>query len=257
MPSPFPGMNPYLEQEAVWQDFHQSFILMARAQLVPQVNAGYVVKAEEHIFIHELDADQRRPWGRPALALSGSDRDRGDQTVGSGSTAIAPAYVQIPSPNIDLEHHSVLTVRDRQNLELITVIELLSPSNKAGADRAQYIDKRQRYLMTGINRVELDLLRGGMRLPFHGLAQCDSYALVARREEQPNGGIWPISIRQRLPVVPIPLRPPDGDAQLDLQDVLNRVYDDAGYENYIYRTLPQPPSSGENADWSAQFVPRR
>jgi hypothetical protein len=246
-------MNPYLEQEAVWEDFHQSFILAARAQLVPQVQPGYVVKAGEHIFIHELGADQRRPWGQPDMSVS--LRDPNDPSVGPGSIAIAPAYVQIPVPDIDVERHAFLTVRDRQNLELITVMELLSPSNKSGPDRAQYLDKRRRYLATGINLVELDLLRGGTRLPLDELKPCDYYALVSRREEQPKGGVWTISIRDHLPTIPIPLRPADGDARLDLQDILNRVYDEAGYENYIYRTAPKPPLSSENAAWAASFIP--
>jgi hypothetical protein len=49
MPSPFPGMNPYLEQPDAWQDFHQGYIARARDALAAQVLPKYFVKLEEHI----------------------------------------------------------------------------------------------------------------------------------------------------------------------------------------------------------------
>jgi len=71
-----------------------------------------------------------------------------------------------------------------------------------------------------------------------------------------NAGLWPIRLRERLPEVPIPLRPPHADAKLDLQEVLNHIYDAAGYEDYIYLGQPQPQLDAEAAAWARQFVPQ-
>jgi len=87
------------------------------------------------------------------------------------------------------------------------------------------------------------------------LPACDYYALVSRVEDRLSGGVWPIRLRERLPVIPIPPRPPHGDARIDLQQVLDRIYDAAGYEDYIYWGQPHPRLSPEDAEWSRQFVP--
>src|SRR5205807_5342645 len=60
MPSPFPGMNPYLEQDDAWEDFHHSFITHARDSLSGRIGANYVVKIEVLFYRHELPADERR-----------------------------------------------------------------------------------------------------------------------------------------------------------------------------------------------------
>src|SRR4051794_37770421 len=56
MPSPFPGMNPYLEQEDVWHDFHERFLPTAAEVIGAQVQTGYIVKIDEHVYVHELSA---------------------------------------------------------------------------------------------------------------------------------------------------------------------------------------------------------
>src|SRR5690606_15154439 len=118
--------------------------------------------------------------------------------------------------------------------EVITVIELLSPSNKnSGADRGQYLGKRERVLESPSHLVEIDLLRGS-RLPIKGLPDCDYYVMVSRAEMRPKVELWPFRLRDPLPKIPIPLRAPDPDAILDLKAVLDRVYDGAGYEDYVY-----------------------
>ena len=254
MPSPFPGMNPYLEQDAVWQDFHQSFIPAAREAISPQLSADYFIKVEEYVFIHELDAEARRSLGRADILLSTSDKNKASSTA---IASAAPAYVSVPSLAIDEERHSFLEIRDRQHLELVTVVELLSPSNKSGADRATYLNKRRRLIESGVNLVELDLLRGGPRLPIDGLSPCDYYALVVRSEERPRGGIWAFQLREPLPNIPVPLRAPDPDVSLNLKNILDRVYDGAAYEKFIYLTPPQPALNADQEQWARDYLPKR
>jgi len=252
VPSPFPGMNPYLEQEEVWHDFHQSFIPLAREVLSGQVGAGYIVKVEEHLFIHEIPASQRVLFGHADVGVKESGAVA--TMAGAGTLTDAPAYVGIPLA-VDVERHAYLEVRDRSGREIITVLELLSPSNKnAGPDREQYIGKRQRILTSAVHLVEIDLLRGGPRMPLEGLPACDYYVLVSRAEERPRAGLWPIGLRDRLPVIPIPLRGGDQDVRLDLQQIVQRVYDGAHYERYIYQSEPTPALCTEDAAWARKLI---
>jgi hypothetical protein len=254
MPSPFPGMNPYLEQEDAWHDFHERFIPHAADVIGAQIVPNYIAKIDEHVYIHELTADQRMFVGRAdvAVARTGASAAALQPRDAAGP---APVYAQIP-PAVDVERSSFLELRDRQSRELITVIELLSPSNKRiGPDREQYIAKRRQLLASGVHLVEIDLLRGGTRMPMEDLPQCDYYAMVSRAEERPKVGVWPVRLRDPLPKIPIPLRGDNPPANLDLQAALHHIYDAAGYQYYVYQGRPNPLLHPDDAAWAAQFVP--
>jgi hypothetical protein len=243
-------MNPFLEQEDTWHDFHQRFIAAAAESLGPQVLPKYFVKIDSNAYIHELPASDRRPLGRPDVAVISNEEP---------STARHPAAMQAPVNGrlpvaVDIERQSFLEIRDRETRQVVTVVELLSPSNKA-SDREQYLGKREEALRSKANFVEIDLLRGGARLPVDGLPECDYYVMVSRADERPNVGLWPIRLRETLPVIPVPLRPGDAEAKLELQQLLNRVFATAGYQFYIYRSSPQPSLSPPDAEWARQFLP--
>ncbi len=253
MASPFPGMNPYLEQEIVWQDFHQSFIPAARGFLRETLPKGYFVKVEELVFVHEIREGPTRATGRADLAVTRPSRPR---IVGAATAlAEAPTLGRLV-PSIDEERHSYLEILTKETLEVVAIIELLSPSNKAsGSDRDQYLAKRKQILSSPVHLVEIDLLRGGPRLPVEELPPCDYCILVSQVEGRPDVGIWPLSLREPLPAVPVPLRPHDPPARLDLKRILDFVYDQAGYEDYLYRTPPRPRLSAADARWARQFLP--
>ncbi|MCI0446412.1 DUF4058 family protein, partial [bacterium] len=111
----------------------------------------------------------------------------------------------------------------------------------------QYISKRTLLLNGDAHFVELDFLRGFPRMPLDSLPACDYYALVSRVKSRPKAGLWPIGLRDALPAIPIPLRTPDPDISLDLQEVLHRVYDESGYAKYIYAGQPVPPLRKQGA----------
>lgn len=220
MPSPFPGMNPYLEQEDAWQDFHASFVQGLRNVIAPQVSPHYIVKVEEHIYIHEPSAEQRTLIGRP----------------------------------VDFQKENHLEIRGRESRDLIAVLEMLSPTNKqAGPDRDQYLTKRAMLLRSNAHFVELDLLRGWSRMPM-GPLTCDYCIMISRMEERPLASIWPLHLRDPLPRIPIPLRAPFADAQVDLLEVLHKVYDAAYYKDYIYHGKPDPALRREDAEWAASIL---
>jgi hypothetical protein len=253
MPSPFPGMNPYLEQEDAWHDFHESFMPAARDILNTQVLPRYFVKIDEHVYIHEVDGEARRFVGRADLAM-GKGPAVGAESSYAGVLE-APAYVR--QPFFDVERLSYLEIRDRRNRQLITVIELLSPANKRpGRYRDQYLTKQTELLSSTANLVEIDLLRGGPRMPWLDMPACDYCVVISRVEERPQAGIWPIGLRERMPVVQVPLRTGDSPATLDLQAILNHIYDAAGYELYIYQSEPDPPPSPKDAAWVKALLPQ-
>jgi hypothetical protein len=245
-------MNPYFEQTDLWLDFHTEFLSAFRRVLAPRVGPNYIVQLEEHIYIHDLPADPRQRLGTADLSLvETATRVAADAFVG---LLEAPARVWLPEQ--DLEKVPYLEVRDRKGRELVSVIELLSPSNKRpGDDREQYLAKRRVLLRSDVHFVEIDLLRGWPPMPQGGRPECDYSVMVSRAEERRAAGFWPIRLRERLPVVPVPLRAPDTAALVDLQEVLDRAYDGPGYERFIYNGEPEPTLDPADAEWARQFVP--
>jgi Protein of unknown function (DUF4058) len=252
VPSPFPGMNPYFEQTDHWLDFHTEFLSALRRLLAPQVGPKYIVQLEEHIYIHDLPPEPRQRLG--TADLSQVQPEGGEPAQPALGLLEAPALVWLPEQ--DVEREPFLEVRDRQGRELVTVIELLSPSNKrAGDDREQYLAKRRELLRSPAHLVEIDLLRGWAPMPTEGRIECDYSVMVSRAEKRRAADFWPIGLRDRLPVIPIPLRPPDAAARVDLQEVLHRAYDGPGYEHFVYRGQPEPSLSAIDAAWARHFVP--
>jgi len=252
MPSPFPGMNPYLERAGVWRKFHHHFITTAMTHLAAQLDPRYLVDIETQLYIHEPPADRRfRDTADGSVADSSS---RASQSGGAAPAAVAPVYVTILD-EVEIEKvHSVL-IRDADGNEVVTVVELLSRSNKyAGPDREQYLRKRTELIRSGTSLVELDLLRGGPRMPPDDMPTCDYCAVVSRVEERPRLGVWPWRLREPMPTIPVPLRQGEA-AWLDLKAVLDRLYDEGYYERSAYARPPEPRLSPDDAAWAAQFLP--
>lgn len=252
MPSPFPGMNPYLEQDDVWHDFHERWIPLVAELLTPQVRPHYVARLDEHIYVHELGAEERRFLGRPDVAVA----ETGPRTTNGAATAVleAPAVGRLAA-TLDFEHLSFIEIRDRRNREVITAIELLSPANKRpGPNREQYLLKRWQLLASPVHLVEIDLLRGGPRMPLEQPPESAYCVMVSCWDLRPDVALWPLRLRDPLPVIPVPLRAEDPPAWIDLQAVLHRIYDAAGYEDDIYTGTPQPPLAPDDDAWAKQLI---
>jgi hypothetical protein len=240
-------MNPWLEQEGLWQDFHTKFLVAISERLVTQVGAGYFVLLEYHIYVHE-------PEQRPQRMRAGLLVTR-PQLGGPGPAAgVLEAPVEVKHLEQEVERVPYLEVRHAARGDLVTVLEMLSPSNKQGEGRRQYVARREQLLGSEAHLVEIDLLRGGAPMPDTPRPHCDYSVLVSRWENRPRAGFWPISLRDRLPEIPIPLRRPDGDAVVDLQQSLHHVYDASGYANFLYRGNPSPPIGGEDEEWARKLV---
>jgi len=243
-------MNPDLE--AIWHDFHERFLPAAAAYLVPQVRPKYIVTIDENVYLYDIPLDEYQRLGRPDLAVI-----RGE---GTSMCTAGPGVLEAPAqgllPNQDDESLSYLNIVDRESREVVTVIELLSPANKRpGENRAQDLAKRSAVRRGGAHLVEIDLLRGGPPMPAEGRPECIYAVLVSRVDRRRWADFWPFGLRDPLPTIPVPLLPGDIDARLDLRAILDRVYDESGYEDYIYRREPDPPFTGDDAAWARAFLP--
>jgi hypothetical protein len=150
-----------------------------------------------------------------------------------------------------------IEVRDVSNRRLVTVIEILSPVNKMGDGAMEYVEKRAALMTTSVHLLEIDLLRRGGRILFEtDPPPADYYVYLSRFTNRPYTDVWPIGLRERLPVLPVPLLPPDEDVLLDLQRAVNACYDLVHYERLLDYTVapPPPPLSEADAAWLSERV---
>ena len=160
--------------------------------------------------------------------------------------------VPLPEPTRATE----IYVRRIEGEELITVIEILSPANKRpGPERKKYIQKRFSFLDSTVHLIEIDLLRSWSRMPFEGdLPTCNYLVMVSRSYERPDCEVWPLTVRDPLPVIPVPLRQPDRDARLDLGLALRLAYERSQYDLRInYQKRPVPPLAAADMEWATSL----
>jgi hypothetical protein len=254
MPSIFPGMDPYLEDQE-WEDFHATFNTVLREVLSPAMEPKYFVRVERRVYVeHGLENGDQVRWADVSVVWDGNESAAPSPTAAQSATSLAPVECLLPSPQERRETY--LVVREVPSLEIVTVIETLSPANKrASSDgRAQYLAKREEILRSGTNLVALDLLRGGKRLSLVGSPVGDYFAIVSRGIRRPKAEVYAWSIRQALPEIPIPLKPGEPDVRINLQDVFNSVYERARYQLSLnYEADLRPPLNGEDAAWRAKL----
>ena len=201
MKSPFPGMDPYIEGQR-WPDFHHELLSSIRARLVPKVLPDYFVNIEHSVSLRHTEDSADR-----IVVLDLSVEESGVWTGGpEGGTAVAvrPVIRTLPKPQTVKQKY--LTVRSMQSREIVTVIELLSPWNKTQrGGRAEYLDKRVAYLQTPINLVEIDLLRGGERLPtVEPLPRGDYFVFVCKGTQRMKARVYAWPLNHPLPQHPDP-----------------------------------------------------
>jgi len=254
MPSPFPGMDPYLEHPEVWPGVHARLVGEAAALLQPRLRArGYYVDIGERIWL----AQPQRPV-YPDLTVVRPARPRpADKTVAVAEpdepVRVARADVQVREP--------YLVIYRAEGAEVVTGIEVLSPTNKLDRQgRARYEQKQAETREAGVHLVEIDLLRDGPRVVefpdvlLEDLPRHDYVVNVARRGGE-DYEIYPIRIRDRLPRVRVPLKVGDEDEVLDLQAVLDHTYEQGPYpERLDYTRPPTPPLADDDAGWAAELL---
>jgi hypothetical protein len=255
MPSPFPGMDPYLEDPARWPDVHHELISETRAYLNQRLRPKYFVRVEERVYV----SDENDPGRRaiiPDLRVTEVPGNGGIARASeAGGAALDVAEPIIATTLIEDEiHEAYLEVINTEQRHVVTVIEVTSPTNKiAGSEgRKSFLQKRQEVMNSPSHWVEVDLLREGTPIVTREiLPACEYLVHVSRVEKRPEGMMWPIRLRQRLPVISVPLRPEDHETKLDLQAVFDSGYDRAAYDLEMdYRKEPRVPWPAEYVEWA-------
>jgi hypothetical protein len=227
MPSPFPGMDPYLEHPEVWPGVHLLLIAALAESLTPQLRPKYAVSVE--VRVYQTRDDQSLLVGIPDVTVQRTSRQSPSRS-NSGVAVAMPVPVTLAMP-MDVRQ-GYLEIREVATREVVTAIELLSPVNKrSGQGRNSYEDKRDRILGSSTHLVEVDLLRTGAAMGMVGQGiQSDYRVLVSRSEVRPRADLYPFDVQDLMPLFPVPLRGDDGEPVVDLKGLLDQVYDRAGYD---------------------------
>jgi hypothetical protein len=252
MPSRFPGVDPYIEGSGLWPDFHHEFITAWRSTLRRSLPKHYEARINEEIHLVDLSSgDMRKILSDVAVERREPYQATGQEAAWQSS----PAAVTLPLPLVEDEiRDSWIEIYHRPDRSLVAVLELLSPTNKRGETRSKYLTKRRTVPRHRIHLVELDLLLGGGRIaPPNEYPAADFTALVARAERPGVCDVCSWNLRDRLPRLGIPLKLPDADATVDLQEVFDRAFDQGAYDETVaYEQPPDVPLSEADLNWAAE-----
>ncbi|OKH44003.1 hypothetical protein NIES2101_29095 [Calothrix sp. HK-06] len=218
MPKVFLGMNPYLEQPELWNQFHNRLIIAIADALTSQIVPVYHVSIEERVYTNNDDS----------LAI-----------------------------NLALEiTERFLEIKSTRTGEVVTVIKVLSPKNKRSKDgRQAYENKRLKIFASNTSLVEIDLLRAGEPMPISAGAKTDYYILVSRGYQRPDADLYAFTLRDTLPAFRVPLKQGDTEPVLDLQQLLHNIYERARFDLAINYSQPaKPPLSPEDIAWAWEIL---
>ncbi|MEX2141687.1 MAG: DUF4058 family protein [Pirellulales bacterium] len=250
MPSPFPGMDPYLEGS---MNFHHQFSAEIARQLSPKLLPKYVAVMAERFVLDEPNGVAIATGSLyPDVGVFRSGRDSPQAITAASTQAPLRLATKVPErvPHVSIE------IRDVKNHRLVTAIEVLSPTNKRGRGRREYLAKRRRILISSAHLMEVDLLHEGHRVPMQQpLPTAPYFVLLSRVDDRPVMEVWPIQLEEQLPTVPVPLLPGDADVPLDLQLAFSSIYDLLGYAvDTDYKQPPPVRLTDEEQELSRQYL---
>lgn len=239
MPSPFPGMDPYLEASHMWEDVHKNITIAIQHQLAPLLRPRYIAAVEPKVTYDDeiIIAAPRKI--KPDVGVYGVKEVQLEYQT--ATIAAAPLVVETTFAwEVNLYTIEVRTVAEG---DLVTSIEILSPVNKRrGHDAFEaYRNKRAALLKSSVHLLEIDLLRAGERwLSGDALPDAPYFIFLNREQRRFQVEVWPLYFQEAIPIVPVPLREPDADVPLDIGKVLREIYDLAAYDLRIDYSEPPP-----------------
>ncbi len=213
MASPFPGMDPYVEDPEIWSDFHSNIATEIQAQLNPVIRPRYVARLIPRVTYEVVESS-----------------------------------LELPLRLISVEIHTTDTLELVTAIEILSPV-----NKRKGHDAFRdYHRKRRELLRSAAHLLELDLLRAGERPPLERpVPPTPYYVILSREQRRPTVEVWPIQLQDKLPLLPVPLLEPDPDMPLNLAVAMAAVYERGGYADLIdYRRPPPPPPLAEaEAAW--------
>lgn len=250
---PFPGMDPWLEQPAFWPDLHNRLIVAIADALTPLVDPDYFVRIETRTTVLALGAVERVM--RPDLVIGSRRSEHALGAVAVVETDVEVLDVEIPIT--DEIEESYLEIRDVETRSLVSILEVLSPTNKIAAEgRRDYLAKRERILHSRTSLIEIDLLRAGRPMPSQPAAPEGVYhILVSRGHTRPRAKLSIFTYRDPIPPLPIPLLPDVPEPILDLNAVMRGLIERARYFRTLdYSRPPTPPLPAADETWAAAIL---
>ena len=234
MLSPFPGIDPFIEDQGRWGDLHMRVLGYCCDALIERLPDDYVAQFDEQVYLVQPEPDTSRIV-RPDVAILRDDSGPpGGRPRPGGAATLEPVAIALDT-DVGVEVREVwLEILRLPDLRLVTALELFSPTNKVGTGRERYLAKRLALIERPIHLVELDLLVGGRRPPMRReLPRGDYFAFVSRAERRPYSDVYAWTVRDPLPTIPIPLESPDPDIPLDLAAILATAYDRGRYARLL------------------------
>ena len=247
--NPFPGMNPYLESPRLWPEVHNSLIALMKSYLRRTLPFRYSVIMEERLGIGvESPAGPPYRYIKPDLAIVGGE----PLPTPAAVLEMDAGSVVVTLPFRETVREFYISISDRNRDEAVTILELLSPSNKkTGAGRTQYEDKRSSVFESSVHLVEIDLVRQGRPMPAAGYDGDAPYRhLVSRWQLRPRAALYPFGLQSPIPDVTVPLRDGDAEPKIPLGSLLHNLYREDYYANYVdYAQDPEGPLSDDDRAW--------
>lgn len=240
MPSPFPGMDPYLEGH-LWPDVHNSLAYLIKVQIASRVGAAYTVHLNNYT-VEDTSPGEDLGILYPDVEVF-QKPDAVMEPAAACGVKITPETIVLPDIKPVEINIPVVEIKDAKNNKLITAIEILSPVNKRKPGLQPYREKRLRLHHADVHLIEIDLLRRGERSLAHPLLPQKHYMVNLIRAGLGQTSVWAMNVQEPLPVIPVPLKHPDADTFLDLGKALKDLYEQGVYEKSInYRETPPPPA---------------
>ena len=259
MKSPFPGMDPYLEQH--WGDMHTRLMVYLSDQINEQLPDDLQARVEENILV-DMEESSRLIYPDVRIVEEPEPLAFGPSAGTSGVAVAEPILI----PLLDeppTERHIEIVDRASGN-RVVTAIELLSPANKLGQEgREAYRTKQMQYIEAGVNLVEIDLIRQGLfvlAVPEVSVPRRmrDTYLICIRRARIPAmAELIEVTLRERLPNIRIPLRRRDGDIVLELQPLIDECYRRGRYATIDYSQPLRPAASEDDQRWIETLLATR
>jgi hypothetical protein len=252
-------MDPYLEHPVRWPGVHHQLISEIQGDLNRQLRPKYRATLEERVYLSDED-DPGNKFVIPDIHVVSRTRRNPAPLPDSLDSNVLIQPVAVTALIYDEIHDFRIEIVDRLDRSVVTIIEILSPTNKLAGSygRKEYLQKRRQALRSTSHFVEIDLLREGQRIPFpERLPPHDYLVSVFRADDaRPDRSkVWPIPINLPLPQIGIPLKPEDPDAILDLQKMIAAVYERGSYDlDTDYSRDPVPALKSEQADWARQVI---
>jgi Protein of unknown function (DUF4058) len=255
MKSPFPGMDPYLEDQGRWPDFHSRVITYACDVVNQALPGDYAAQMGEEVRVVTWQEGHDRLM-RPDVAVVRGFGSSGSEPAGGGMVATLEPFAIPFAAAVDEVRDTWIEIRRLPDERLVTAIEVLSPTNKGSSGLTDYLEKRHRLRTQGVNLVEIDLLIAGRRLPMaRPLPPGDFFAIVSRATRSEIGDVYAWSIQRPLPKVPIPLEDPDPDVFLDLAEVFALAYQRGRHARLIHYDRPLDlPLHPQDKEWAEKVA---